>query len=247
VKGLVLAARFLTIVPVPGWPDAGSLPPGRAAAWFPVVGLGLGVVVVSVDRLAAAVFPALLAALLTITAWKLLTGGLHLDGLADCLDALGGRTPADRLRIMRDSRIGAFGALGLIVFLLLELAALAELAAGARWGALLAAPVVGRAMPALIARLFAPARADGHGAAFREALPGWAAPLGLAVATLAAVAALGGPGLAAVGVATLLSLAAAAFLARRLAGVTGDVLGATVELAELGVLLTVSAWVHAAR
>src|SRR5436309_1201627 len=106
---------------------------GRAAGWFPVVGLGLGLVLVGVERVTSVLFPSLLAALLTVTAWKVLTGGLHLDGLADCLDGLVGRDAEHRLSIMRDSRIGAFGAIGLILFLLLEIAAVAELPAGLRW------------------------------------------------------------------------------------------------------------------
>jgi hypothetical protein len=93
-------------------------------------------------------FPALLAPLLTVTVWQLLTGGLHLDGLADCLDGLTGRDPTQRLAIMRDSRIGVFGALGLIVLMLLEIAAVTELPPAARWRVLLVVPVVGRAMPA---------------------------------------------------------------------------------------------------
>ena len=70
-----------------------------------------------------------------MTLWKLLTGGLHFDGPADCLDGLVGRDSVDRLRIMRDSRIGAFGAIGLILFLLLEVAAVSELTPAARWRA----------------------------------------------------------------------------------------------------------------
>jgi adenosylcobinamide-GDP ribazoletransferase len=147
VTGLVVAARYLTIVPLPGpaRPSADAL--GRAAPWFPVVGLGLGVVLVVTERVTEVLFPLLLAGLLTVTVWKLLTGGLHLDGLADCLDGLGGRDAEHRLAIMRDSRIGAFGALGLILLLLLEIAAVTELPPSVRSHALLVAPVVARATP----------------------------------------------------------------------------------------------------
>ena len=88
MTGLALAVRFLTIVPLPGRTahDVDAL--GRAAVWFPVVGLGIGFVLVGVERVTSVLFPSLLAALLTVTAWKVLTGGLHLDGLADCLDGL---------------------------------------------------------------------------------------------------------------------------------------------------------------
>src|SRR5688572_17863014 len=111
---------------------------------------------VALEWLASRMFPPLLAALLTVTLWKLLTGGLHLDGLADCLDGLGGRDAADRLRIMRDSRIGAFGAIGLILFLLLEVAAVAELSPEVRWRALIVAPALARSTPPLVAWIFPP-------------------------------------------------------------------------------------------
>jgi adenosylcobinamide-GDP ribazoletransferase len=153
VSGLVLAARYLTIVPLPGRAPTRLDALGQAAVWFPVVGLGLGGALVVTEQVVARLFPALLAALLTVTVWKFLTGGLHLDGLADCLDGLTGRDPTQRLAIMRDSRIGVFGALGLIVLMLLEIAAVTELPPAARWRVLLVVPVVGRAMPALLARV----------------------------------------------------------------------------------------------
>src|SRR5207244_542235 len=127
---------------------------GRSAGWFPVVGVVLGAALAAGDRGLSWLFPPILAALLTLTAWKLLTGGLHLDGLADCLDGLMGRDREHRLSIMRDSRIGVFGAVGLILILLLELTALAGLPAGLRWRGLVAAPAVGPAAPPLPARAF---------------------------------------------------------------------------------------------
>ncbi|MBI2217634.1 MAG: adenosylcobinamide-GDP ribazoletransferase [Candidatus Rokubacteria bacterium] len=244
-QGLLAATRYLTIVPVPGASRGGLESVGRAAPWFPVVGLFIGAVLLLVEGATAWLFPPLLASLLVVTAWKLLTGGLHLDGLADCLDGLVGHDPAHRLAIMRDSRIGAFGAIGLILFLLLEVAALAEIGRVERWRALVAAPVIGRAVPALLGRLFPPARSDGQGAAFRGALVSAAAPIGIAVAALVAVLALGAFGVVALAVALLAACGLAGFLVTRLGGITGDVLGAAVEIAELAVLLTVAAWVHA--
>ena len=245
MSGLFLAARYLTIVPLPGPAHAGPAAVGATAAWFPVVGLGLGGALVVVDAATAWLFPPLLGALLTVTAWKLLTGGLHLDGLADCFDGLVGHDPEHRLAIMRDSRIGTFGAVGLVLFLMLEIVAVAELGAAVRWRALLVAPAVARAVPALLARLLRAARADGQGVAFRSGVGRWGAGVGLVLAGTVAVAALGAGGLAALGVALAGALAAARFLAGRLGGLSGDVLGAGVETAELLVLLTVAAWTDA--
>lgn len=242
---LLTAVRYLTVLPISRRAHAGLEELGAAAPWFPVVGGALGLVLAAVNVLAGRVFGPLLAALLTVTAWKLLTGGLHLDGLADCLDGLAGRDPAARLAIMHDSRIGAFGAMGLILFLLLELAAVSELPPAARWRALVAAPAAARATPALLARLFRPARATGQGAAFRAGLGRAAAPAALVLALGVAVAALGGPGVVALAAAAGGALAVGAFLARRFGGVTGDVLGAGIEVAELAFLLAVAAWTHA--
>jgi adenosylcobinamide-GDP ribazoletransferase len=246
VSSLRQAVRYLTIVPLPGRRHTGVGDLGRAAAWFPVVGLGIGVVLVVFEWLVSRAFPPLLAALLTVTAWKLITGGLHLDGLADCLDGLGGRDPEHRLAIMRDSRIGAMGAIGLILFLLLEITALAELPAAMRAHVLLAAPVIARAMPALLGCLVAPARREGLGAAFQGSLPRSAPPLALAAALAVAGAALGRAGVAALAVASVVVLLLGRFFARRLGGTTGDVFGASIEAAELAALLTVAAWVHVA-
>jgi adenosylcobinamide-GDP ribazoletransferase len=209
-----------------------------------VVGLGIGLVVAAVAQVGARVFPPLLAALLTVTAWKLVTGGLHLDGLADCLDGLAGRDAQHRLAIMHDSRIGAFGAVGLILFLFLEIVAVAEMADPLRWRVLVVAPTVARALPVVLARLFPPARSEGHGATFQAGVRPAAVPLALAVALGVALVGLGVVGAVALAAAALVAVGVARFLCGRLGGITGDVLGAAVELGELAVLLVVTAWTH---
>ncbi len=247
MSGLVAAARYLTIVPFPARvpADAGAL--GRSAGWFPVVGLALGGALATVDRGLAWLFPPILAALLTVTAWKLLTGGLHLDGLADCLDGLMGRDPEHRLSIMRDSRIGVFGAVGLILVLLLELMSVAELPIGSRARALLVAPAVGRAMPPLLAAIFRPALPGGQGAAFARAVRPASAWIAGLIALAVSVLALGIPGFVVFALAAATAVAIGSFLSNRLGGLTGDGFGASVEIAELAVLLALVAWAHAGR
>ena len=234
-----MALRYLTIVPIPGGAPSRE-GPGASAAWFPVVGLAIGALLVLVDRATTALFAPLLAALLVVTAWKLVTGGLHLDGVADCFDGLVGHDPAHRLAIMRDSRIGAFGAVGLILFLLLEVAAVSGIDARARWRALLVAPVVGRAMPPLLARMFA-AAPSGQGARFRAELGPAGPAVATAIAVVVALGVLGASGVLALVAGIALATALGAFMMRRLGAVTGDVHGAAVELAELAVLLVVAA------
>ena len=220
---------------------------GRAAPWFPVIGIGIGVVLALTDRVTQVFFPLLLAGLLTVTVWKLLTGGLHLDGLADCLDSLGGRDAEQRLAIMRDSRIGAFGALGLILLLLLEIAALTEMPPSVRVVALLVVPTIARATPPLLARVFSAAKQEGQGAAFGAGVGTLAVPIALSIALVVAIVALRTLGLVVLVVSVVSALGLARFFAARVSGITGDVLGAAIEIAELTGLLTVSAWSHLAR
>lgn len=244
MRGFLAATGLLTIVPVPTAHHARAESPGASAAWFPVVGALMGLGLAGIDRALSLMFPAILSALLTVTAWKLTTGGLHLDGLADSLDGLMGRDPQQRLSIMRDSRIGTFGAVGLILVLLLAVASLAELSPTWRWRVLVAAPAVGRAAPPLLATLFGPALGGGQGAIFVRNVRPAGASLAVLWAGSVALGVLGGLGLLVLGVGALVAVGAGLFLSRRLGGVTGDVLGAAVELTELSVLLALVASTH---
>jgi adenosylcobinamide-GDP ribazoletransferase len=148
---------------------------------------------------------------------------------------------------MHDSRIGAFGALGLILLLLLEIAAITEMPPSVRVRALLVAPTVARATPPLLARLFSPAKLEGLGAAFGAGVGALAAPIALSIALVVAIVALRGLGVVVVVVSFVSALVLTRFFAGRVSGITGDVLGAAIEIAELTALLTVSAWSHLAR
>jgi len=244
MRSLVLAVHFLTIVRLPVREADGPGALGRAGVWFPAVGLALGAVIAGADHALRLALPPLVAAVLVVAAWKILTGGLHLDGLADCLDGLGARRPEDRLRVMRDSRLGAFGATGLVLALLLAVSLVAELPVAIRAAALVLAPAAARAVPPLAgAALPAATPGEGRGAAFLVGLPRAAGIL--AVVALAALALLGGGAWAGVAVAAggALGLAWCAAFARRLGGLTGDVLGGAVEVAELAALLgATAAW-----
>jgi adenosylcobinamide-GDP ribazoletransferase len=242
---LILAVRFLTVVPVPGREAADVSALGRAAWWFPVVGLLLGEGLAGAFHVLHALFPPLVAAALLVTVWKAVTGGIHLDGLADALDGLAGPDPARRLAIMRDSRIGVFGAAGLVLCLLLAVTAVADLSGPVRARLLVLAPVVGRAAPLLVGAWLRPATpGEGLGAAFAAGLSRWAGPLA-GLGSLALGTALLGPWGAAIAAAGWGAAGLwAGFAARRLGGLTGDVLGAVVELAELGVLLAGAAVVR---
>ena len=182
--------------------------------------------------------PPLVGAALLVSGWKVATGGIHLDGLADCLDGLTGPDVGKRRAIMRDSRIGVFGAAGLALALILFVAALSELPAPSRGRLMVLAPVVGRVGPLLAAAWLGPATpGQGLGGSFAIALSPWAGPVGGAAGLALAAWLLGPWGAAVVAGALGLALFWAAFAARRFGGITGDVLGAVVELGELSALL----------
>ena len=142
-----LAWQLLTIIPLPG--GSGSKIPsvtfGTSLRWFPLIGFLLGASLVMIDRFLGSLFPPVIVNMVTLTLYVLVTGGLHLDGWADTVDALsGGRDPDHRLTILRDSRIGALGATGLMLILGLRYAGLLTLPVGFREGMLLCMPAIGR-------------------------------------------------------------------------------------------------------
>ena len=239
----LVACRYLTVLPLPRSATPGDL--GRVAGWLPVVGLLLGGLLAGAAVLADRVTPPAVGAVLVVGLWAGLTGGLHLDGLADALDGLaGGWTRAEALAIMRDARIGAYGVTGIVLVLALKLATLASLPEDLLWRALLVAPVLGRLAPLGLAAACPPARTDGAGHAFAltVGLPGLAA--GLLIGAAAAFALFGAWGGLLVAAPVALAGGFALYLRRRLGGLTGDCLGALVEGTEAVTLALVAALAH---
>jgi adenosylcobinamide-GDP ribazoletransferase len=245
VQRFLVAWRYLTALPVPG---SGSGDPGRAAGWFPVVGLVLGALLAAAALLAFAVAPSLVAAVLIVALWAFLTGALHLDGLADTADGLGGGFDRETaLAIMRDARTGAYGATALVLVLAAKIAALASLHPDLRWRALILAPVLGRLGPLVLARVCPPARAEGAGHAFVRETPRWAVAGAGLVAALAAVALAGVWGVMLIALVGGMAVAFGGYLRWRLGGLTGDCLGALVELTEAASLVTLTVLEHLGR
>ncbi|MFC4145845.1 adenosylcobinamide-GDP ribazoletransferase [Micromonospora mangrovi] len=235
--GVRLAVTTFTTLPLrAGRVDRAAA--ARAMALAPAVGALLGALLGGVLLLTAALAPPLVAAGVTVALGALLTRGLHLDGLADTVDALGSyRRGAAALEIMKKPDVGPFGVVALVVVLLLQAAVLAELA-GRGWAAALAAVVAataaGRLGVAVACRRGVPAaRPDGLGALVAGTVGPVALVVGTAAVALLAVPAV--PGRPWQGpVAVLAALAVAVGLlrhgVRRLGGITGDVLGAVVEI-----------------
>lgn len=238
IDGLLAALGLLTRVPVPARVFTDPAARARSLAWYPVVGLLLGL------ALAALAWclqesPPMLGAALLLLAWVWLTGGLHLDGLADSADAwVGGLGDRERtLAIMKDPRSGPAGVSAVVLVLLLKFAALASLETPPLV-ALALAPLLARAALTLAFLALPYVRAGGMGSGLAPA-----SRLPCVVALLLAVALAGVAGLR--GVFALLAAAAVFWLwrracRRRLGGITGDTCGALAELVEAGVLVALA-------
>lgn len=242
VRALQLAVQFLTVVPVPARAQPEPSVQGLSLLWYPLVGFALGLLLTL--GCAALPLPVALQAMLTVTAWILLTGGLHLDGVADCADAwVGGAGDREKsLRLLKDPLCGSMGVIALIVVIGLKCVALAAAidAGQLRW--LWVVPLLARTSLLGLFLSTRYVRAHGLGAVLAEHFPARAANIVLLATALATVAVLPlGLWVASwLATAVMLLLVRAAAL-RRLGGFTGDVAGAQVELAEVSLLL-VLAW-----
>jgi adenosylcobinamide-GDP ribazoletransferase len=200
----------------------------------------LGLLLAGLQQLVGHADPLLQAALLTAT-WALITGGLHLDGLADSADAwVGGHGDRERtLAIMKDPRSGPAAVSTLALALLLKFTALTVLVKAGAWPALLLAPVLGRS--ALVALLLSMpyVRPGGMGSAISAHLPRTAAALALLLVAAGALVA-GKTGALALVVAAAAWWVLRWMMLRRLGGMTGDTLGAAVELTEVAVLVALA-------
>src|SRR5215207_2661585 len=239
MQTLRIAFGLMTTLPVRLPDDWSAGDSGRASIWYPFVGFVIGAITWLAWKGALFAFPPLVAGIVTLVIWVVLTGGLHLDGLADCCDGLLASTSVERrLEILKDPRVGAFGVTGLMLTLLLKASALtsfASLTPVSGIGILLAASLARWCV--LLGGLLPLARPSGMGADFalgfqRSFLLGGAiVPLGIAIllGTRGVLSALIGVGAAAL---------VLRFATSRIGGVTGDVFGMVVEIVETIVLIT---------
>ncbi|MGE6696611.1 adenosylcobinamide-GDP ribazoletransferase [Hyphomonas sp. NPDC076900] len=246
---LLLALQFLTRLPVPA---ARLFTQARLAAtprYYPLIGLLIGCLAALAYWAAAQVFPPLLAALLSTAATLLFTGAFHEDGLADTFDGVGGGVTQQRaLEIMKDSRLGTYGAAALVLALGLKAAALAALPLAFVLAALIAAHGLSRASAVLVIATSRYVRFEGKAKPVATGL-GWG---GLAVTLLSAAAifaALAGPAhwppsaiLSALAGLALGHVALRLFFEPKLGGYTGDALGAVQQASEIGFYLGLLAW-----
>jgi adenosylcobinamide-GDP ribazoletransferase len=255
VRLFFIALQFFTRLPIPSWVGFEASWLQHASRYFPLVGCVVAAIAAGVYFAAALVLPAPVAAVLSTAASIYLTGAFHEDGFADTCDGLGGGMTRERvLEIMKDSRVGAYGAIGIVCMLAAKLTALAMLPPRVAVGALFLAHPLSRLAAASLIWKLDYVRGEGKAKPLAQQMSG----AEFAIATMSALLpvpvllASGWIASPAVLAAVLAALLAAFWLGRklhmRLGGYTGDCLGAVQQLAEaliyVGVLATLGhgAW-----
>lgn len=242
---LRLAVSFLTIIPVIDQRRASKDAVAASFAWFPVVGCFIGVALAAEDWLLSYFVAQVIRSVLIVISLTVVTGAVHLDGLADTADALGaGRDRERALEILRDSRVGTFGASAIFFDLTLKILALSALAGTRRYAALIIAPTLARFAMVMVGVGIPYLRESGAGTAFLNSQsPGWRRRVAV-VFLIIDCAILLSPfrtvGVLAVSVALLIAFLMHLFYRRWLGGVTGDLIGACGEVIEIAVLLTMT-------
>ncbi len=243
------ALRFLTTIPLPWQREASAEELGRSQAYFPVVGIIIGLILAGLSWLLGQVLPSALANILLIVALAVISGALHLDGFVDTCDGIAGhKTVEARWRVMRDSRAGGFGIAGVCLLLLVKYISLNSVPGHLLAVTLILMPVISRW--AMVYALFAypSARPSGLGKVFKQG----ASWQGFTIATIITLAVVIGltrwANIAYFYVVSLIImlgiwvivLAMVTYLKRKFSGLTGDTYGAINEVAEVCVLILVS-------
>ncbi|MGO4382546.1 adenosylcobinamide-GDP ribazoletransferase [Pseudoduganella sp. RAF19] len=239
VRLFFIALQFFTRLPIPSWVGFEAAWLHHASRYFPLVGAVVAAIAAGVYAMAALVLPAPVAVLLSTATGIYATGAFHEDGFADMCDGFGGGQTRERvLEIMKDSRIGAYGAIGIILLLAVKCAALSALPPVAVLAALAVAHPASRLMATALIWRMEYARAEGKAKPMAQEMRSgeFAIAACTAAVPLAVVAAGGWIAPAALGIGLLGMILAALWLARkcvqRLGGYTGDCLGAVQQLSE---------------
>jgi len=236
MSSLLTAISFLTRAPVRKHSSVNAAEVAHSAGWFPLVGAALGSLYTAVAALLKGHLPPLAIGALLMLVDALATGALHLDGLADTADGFGGgREPKEVLRIMHDHRIGSYGGVALALCVVTKVAAYAALLGRSNWIAgLILTPALGRWCALLLTATLPYA---GAGASVAEDMGGRVPVLGTVVIAVSLACARSLRALVAAVVVMIVTAGFGLYCRTRIAGITGDTLGANVELCECAALI----------
>jgi adenosylcobinamide-GDP ribazoletransferase len=237
--GLLAAFQFLTILPIRR--DLTAAQVGHSTAFFPVVGLVIGLIMAGINYVLGLILPPAVVNILLVAALAILSGALHLDGLADTLDGMAGhRTAERRLEIMRDSRIGGFGAIGVALFLIIEYISLNSIPASLKLYVLILSPALSRWAMVNAIFFYPYARSSGLGKAFKDAARWWQFVLATAITLTLAVVLFRLAGPVIMAATWMIVVLVAMYFKHQLNGLTGDTYGAINEIALVTVFLLIS-------
>ena len=237
IQSLRAAILFLTRIPLPGGGNINPNALATATAWFPLIGILIGAAMGGMGMVLLEWLDPMITATLVVAFGVLLTGAMHEDGLADAADGLGGGwNPAQRLEIMRDSRIGSYGGIAIVLAIMLRITTLAATPPGQWLTTLVVAHALARWAGVLLLRL-PYARTEGKAAPMIAGIRPWHG----VVASVTAVA-------LAIATSALITVAWVLFVVglssmwfrKKVGGITGDLLGAAIVITELGILVLFS-------
>jgi len=238
MKSLFAALQFLTVIPVPASWGGGTRELERSVWFFPLVGLFLGALLAALDTGLATLLPPLPASAIIVLASIALTGGFHVDGLADTADGFMSSRPRERiLEIMKDSRTGPMGVVAVVSVVILKVTLLSAVTGPLRLPSIVLMAVAGRSAMVMVMALLPYARPEGLASVFMKnrciLLASWGFAFLFGAGWL-----LAGPAGILAGLAALAAtILAGAYSNSKIGGITGDTLGATCELVELMPLL----------
>jgi adenosylcobinamide-GDP ribazoletransferase len=235
----ITAWRFLTVIPLPFRHDNSPDVVGTSQVYFPVIGLIIGMILAGLNWSLNFVFPHLVINILLIVTSIIITGALHLDGLADTSDGMDGKTIEERWQIMRDSHTGSFGIVGIVCSILLKLILLAVIPQIWFWRTLLVFPVLGRWAIVYAINLFPYARPSGIGKIFKEKARWSILLIASVIVFLISGLLFRWTGLIISAGVIVIITGVALFFKKRFAGLTGDNYGAINEIAEISALLLI--------
>lgn len=246
MKPFFAAMQFLTAIPIPASFGGTEKDLERSIYFFPAAGLVLGALLAALDAGLGSILPVLPASAIVVLALILMTGGFHLDGLADTADGFMSSRPRERvLEIMKDSRTGPMGVIAVVSVLVLKVALLSSVTGSVRPALIILMPVAGRSAMVMVMGALPYARPEGGlGSVFMRGRSSSWVIWGLFFLIAAGLTAAGWLGFAAAISAALMTALAAVYTNHKIGGITGDTIGATCEVVELVPLLVAAAGIH---
>jgi adenosylcobinamide-GDP ribazoletransferase len=235
------ALQFLTVIAIPWRREVQSGELERSTGYFPIIGLIIGLLLVGLDLLLGLLLPPMLVAALLVAFLVIISGAIHLDGLADTCDGLANPEKVEEIwQVTHDSRVGAFGIVGIILLLLLKFVALTSIPEASKMMALILMPVIGRWTMVYTIFAYPYARPSGLGNAFKQGTtwPRFTMATVITVAIAVIIAQL--IGLAILFLVWVVAVVAAAYFKSKFSGLTGDNYGAINEVAEVSVLILIT-------